>query len=508
MNTLIDLFVHSAVRGMILAAVALMLHRATRAWLSAAVRHRGVICALAALGLIPILIGGCDGWKVLPALAASPAPQPEISHPPPPVPNTANSTSPAQKSSPPSSSASVMLAGKPLPPASAVASSADRVTSFDWKGGVKALFWTWMAGVCVGTTALGCSFYRLYRLWSASTPWHGSVSMELAQLCSERTGLKRLPRLKLAADNSGPLVFGFATQGVLLPTGFDDWPEERRQAVLMHEFAHVRRRDALSHLLAACVCVMHWFNPFVWLLFKKARHEAECACDDVVLHSNIPPVLYADHLLAVASGGHSASVLAPSMACPSSLKRRVKAVLDARARRGVVRWYAAAAITGVALVIGLPVMLAQTADPKRPAVPAPKTEPPKTAVTVKFRDEAGKPLTAVDLRLFRVDKPEPISPFAPELSVTCDASGEWQGEIEPGEYIVLAIKQDLVAGGARNQTYLEISKKDKNGSSNLFSRLAVPFTFPRSMPQREPFCQTPRWWSIQDTAAQRMQKAN
>lgn len=464
MNSIIELFLCSALRGMILTVIALLVYAATLSWLSAAVRHRGLMCALAAVGLIPVFVGLCDGWKVLPALSAHPISIPAKSNVQTSLPNTATSAAifPKADESPHAVRTQAMeKASTPPVPPKTTAFSSNNSSGIVWQDLALVLFWVWVTGVLMGVIALAREFHHLSLLWFASTPWQEPHSMKLAQQCGDRTGLRHLPKLHLAADDSGPVVFGFATQKVLLPAGFDAWPEERRRAVLMHEFAHVRRRDALCHFLAMCVCVMHWLNPLVWLLFRRARHEAECACDDVVLRSDMQPAVYADHLLAVASGGRSASVLAPSMARPSGMRRRVKAVLDGHAQRGAVKWSAAIAILVVVLIIGLPVMLAQTVAADKPAPVTVKAETPKVAVSVKFRDAAGKPVATADLRLFRVDKPEPMTPFSPEFAVTSDASGEWRGEIELGEYIALAIKQDLVAGGASNPTYWEISKKDK-----------------------------------------------
>lgn len=456
MNTATTLLYSTCLRGLLLALIALLLYQTVRSRLSAAMRHRFLMCALAALGLAPLLIGLCEGWKVLPAMPVRQMSASVQAIPP------VRPLNPVLAPKPVSAPFSGAASSAPSPMAPRVeAPPAGKETWISWKDFEPKLFWIWAAGVCAGLAALLRELRRLSKLWSGSSAWRGAASTDLAGRCAERAGLKRVPAMRVATDDSGPFVFGFGSAKVLLPASFDSWPEGRQQAVLMHEFAHARRRDAQSHFLAACVCVMHWFNPFAWLLLRAALLEAECACDDAVLRSDMRADIYADHLLTVASGGRSVSALVPSMSRPSSLRQRVRAVLDVHARRGALRWSAAVVIAAVMAVIGLPVMLAQTAVPEK-AKPVPaKTASPKVALAVKFRDAAGKPVPSVQFRLFRVTKPEPMSPFAPEVSVTGDAAGAWQGEIEPGEYIALASQGNLVAGGPDNPTYLEILKKDK-----------------------------------------------
>jgi hypothetical protein len=111
------------------------------------------------------------------------------------------------------------------------------------------------------------------------------------------------------------------------------------QAVLLHELAHVRRRDSLSQTLSLIVCAFYWPNPLIWIGARAMRRDAEIAADDAVIVSGMKPSAYAGELLQLASEfrGHGIAVSGVSMAGQSSLEARVKSVLAPDQSRTGVR---------------------------------------------------------------------------------------------------------------------------------------------------------------------------
>ena len=110
---------------------------------------------------------------------------------------------------------------------------------------------------------------------------------------------------------------------------------------------------------------MYWFNPLVWVACSRLRDESEHACDDDVLNLGVNGSQYATHLLDVARALHRRAWFpAPGMARPSSLRRRVTAMLNTNINRNPVTVPVRIAIAGVALTIAIAVagsgMAAQT----------------------------------------------------------------------------------------------------------------------------------------------------
>jgi hypothetical protein len=127
---------------------------------------------------------------------------------------------------------------------------------------------------------------------------------------------------------------------LLLPSAGNAWPESARYAALVHELAHIQRRDALSALTSRLACVLHWHNPLIWLAARHVRNLQERACDDAVLCAGAMPSDYARFLLDVAADtsgmprpARMAIGMAIGMAHGSSLRARILAILDPRASR-------------------------------------------------------------------------------------------------------------------------------------------------------------------------------
>ena len=155
-----------------------------------------------------------------------------------------------------------------------------------------------------------------------------------------------------------PMAAGIFTPSVLMPEDANRWPLERLRIVLLHELAHVKRRDCLTHVIAQLACALHWFNPLAWIAARHIRTERERACDDLVLACGTRGSDYAEELLEIARvmrGGRYPALLAGAtlaMAHRSQLEGRLMAILDPRVpRSGVSPVTAALAVAAVACAL-------------------------------------------------------------------------------------------------------------------------------------------------------------
>ena len=174
--------------------------------------------------------------------------------------------------------------------------------------------------------------------------WTAMVAEGCAQI-----GVRRAPLIKVSTRIAVPAMTGVLNPTLLLPADCDQWSASCRRVVVLHELAHLRRRDCLVQLLADCACALYWFHPLVHGAAARLRHEREQACDDVVLGAGTSPTQYADHLLDLVRAGLMVPPMpAVAFGTPSRLNQRIGAILadDRRRTAPNARTVAAAVLAG------------------------------------------------------------------------------------------------------------------------------------------------------------------
>jgi HEAT repeat protein/beta-lactamase regulating signal transducer with metallopeptidase domain len=259
----------------------------------------------------------------------------------------------------------------------------------------------WMIGALLvlgrlvaGVIAVQWMSRRTERVTDA--PW-----LRQAQSLAAELGISSRMVFLRSTGAAMPMAWGLFRPAVLMPAAADGWPAERLRIVLLHELAHVKRRDCLTHMLAQVSCALHWFNPLAWMAARRVRTERERACDDLVLAAGTRGPDYADQLIEIARvmrAGRFPAVLAGAslaMAHRSELEGRLMAILDPSVpRAGLSRLRTSAATTVFALaVIPLaslqpwkigaaepqpPVAAAQQAKAAQAPQPAPQPSPAPT----------------------------------------------------------------------------------------------------------------------------------
>lgn len=214
-----------------------------------------------------------------------------------------------------------------------------RPRPFPWATVLPAL---WLLGVLLAGLRPGFGLWGIARLSRLSAPVSDASTLALAAECVSALRLPRTPALRQAAAPV-PMTWGWRRPVVLLAADAQAWPEGRLRAVLLHELAHVRRCDWLSHRFADLVCALYWFHPLAWLTARRLRAEGEIACDDLVLTSGVAAPDYARHLLDVARALRPLSAApvpqaAIAMARTARIEGRLKMILDTtRPRRALSR---------------------------------------------------------------------------------------------------------------------------------------------------------------------------
>ncbi len=93
----------------------------------------------------------------------------------------------------------------------------------------------------------------------------------------------RCPAIRQSDKISTPLTFGIWRPVILMPKNTDWENTQQLEYILMHEYIHICRYDVLSKLLATYALCVHWFNPFVWIMYILFNRDVEISCDEHVV---------------------------------------------------------------------------------------------------------------------------------------------------------------------------------------------------------------------------------
>jgi TonB family protein len=195
------------------------------------------------------------------------------------------------------------------------------------------LMLVWAAGVllCIAQMLVAC--VALGRMRGRANP---SPHRDRVRALAETLGIRHEVEVLETAAGGMPMTFGLLRPAIFMPTDAETWTDDRRQMVLLHELAHVRRGDVATHLMARVALSLYWWNPLAWTAWREFLKERERAADDLVLNSGAAATEYAGHLLEVARTMQTAPPVAwaaVAMARPSQLEGRLMAILDGRRNR-------------------------------------------------------------------------------------------------------------------------------------------------------------------------------
>lgn len=147
-----------------------------------------------------------------------------------------------------------------------------------------------LASVVLLLGALGVSataawrVHRFRRLLRHAHPAPDAVQQRASEL-SRRLGLDRVPPVRLLDARVPPMLWPSRRGPILLlPEGLlPGLLDEERDTLLVHELAHVRRRDHWVRGLELVVTVLFWWYPVTWWARRALRQAEERCCDEWVV---------------------------------------------------------------------------------------------------------------------------------------------------------------------------------------------------------------------------------
>ena len=205
----------------------------------------------------------------------------------------------------------------------------------------------WLLGVAVGAVSLLIQMLRLARFSSHASRITDGRWLRIVAEVSDQYGLGKPVSVLQTGSADLLATWGLFRPCILVPARAAGWSEERIRVVVCHELAHVRRNDWAVQIAADILRRLYWFQPLMWIAYRQLRTESEHACDDEVLGAGVAADAYAGHLLQIARAGRSNHRWAPAvpMARPSTLERRIAAMLNSARNRRALTFRALVAST-------------------------------------------------------------------------------------------------------------------------------------------------------------------
>ena len=137
----------------------------------------------------------------------------------------------------------------------------------------------WLVGVQLLAIYFSISYFRSMRKFRMSIP----DNTPYIQNWLAAHQISRPLAVRSSDLISSPLTYGILRPVILLPKQLDRNDPVALKYVLTHEYVHIRRFDAITKILFAAVLCIHWFNPFVWVMYVLANRDIELSCDAWVI---------------------------------------------------------------------------------------------------------------------------------------------------------------------------------------------------------------------------------
>ncbi|NTV82743.1 MAG: M56 family metallopeptidase, partial [Bacteroidales bacterium] len=209
----------------------------------------------------------------------------------------------------------------------------------------------WMTGFFLFLIRFSGSIFYVYRLKNyhirqVDEPWNNTL-----RRLSEKLGLKKTVRLAESGLAKVPMTIGYLKPVILLPIGtLSGVPPQQIDAILLHELAHILRKDYLLNLIQSVIELLFFYHPLTWWLSGLIRQEREHICDDIAVEINQDHINYIKALTTMEELNSKSPLLASAMTgSRKKLLMRVKRLLTpVKIRKG-----SAEGIIGFLLLISL-----------------------------------------------------------------------------------------------------------------------------------------------------------
>jgi len=217
-----------------------------------------------------------------------------------------------------------------------IAAAGGEIVPLQWPG--LALL-GWVTGILLLLALVSQRIASARRSLRRSHP-AGQQMVGLLEECCAYMGVTARVTLRLTTDLHSPAVCGFLRPVILLPASVPPrlWPEGLR-TILIHELAHIKRRDPWVSLAQTALQIAYFWHPLVWVANTKLRDLREFAVDETVVATcRSGAHCYTETLIDIAQMAFRKPAFSLRLIgiaeSKRALERRIKHMLNRRILRG------------------------------------------------------------------------------------------------------------------------------------------------------------------------------
>lgn len=221
------------------------------------------------------------------------------------------------------------------------------------------LFFIWVLGAITMLTyhvMRHTHFMKMVDRWSEAVTTKETMTL-LDELKKEQQIQTNIP-YKICSMIASPMMVGIIHPIILMPP--IALSKSELTLILRHELIHYKRKDIWYKIMLLAATIIHWYNPFVYLMAKATSLQCEISCDALVLQKADMQtrVEYGETILCVIRNAniHHTALSTTFYGRKKGMKHRITSMLDnTRKKTGIVLFIlvvVAITLTGTTLVSG------------------------------------------------------------------------------------------------------------------------------------------------------------
>ncbi|MGA8599642.1 MAG: M56 family metallopeptidase [Bryobacteraceae bacterium] len=159
----------------------------------------------------------------------------------------------------------------------------------------------WVVAIWLtGSLILLVNWIRRLRNWAVTLAPAGDAERNAFEKAKHQLGIRNNVRLGISGEVAEPHLRGIVRSTLVMPRRLSlNLTTAELEAVMLHEMAHLRRRDNLVNSIAHALCLVCWFHPLLWWMKRQLLIDCECACDQLVVETIETPRDYVSGILKV-----------------------------------------------------------------------------------------------------------------------------------------------------------------------------------------------------------------